>query len=106
MSSPWSPLGGDKFASQLLAPIKPEIFYELVEEGWPIDLLMRVLIERIGTRRGHRAGLPPQPRSSRRAIPRGQVGVESAAAAVWRPPTASAWKVMVNDPLRKRGRAF
>jgi hypothetical protein len=41
------PLGGDKFAAQLLAPIKPEIFYELYEEGWPVDLLMRVLIERI-----------------------------------------------------------
>ncbi len=41
------PLGGDKFAQQLLAPIKPGIFYELFEEGWPIDLLMRVLIERI-----------------------------------------------------------
>jgi hypothetical protein len=41
------PLGGDKFAAQLLAPIKPEIFYELFEEGWPVDLLMRVLIERI-----------------------------------------------------------
>jgi len=41
------PLGGDKFATQLLAPIKPAVFYELFEEGWPIDLLMRVLIERI-----------------------------------------------------------
>jgi hypothetical protein len=41
------PLGGDKFATQLLAPIKPEIFYELFEEGWPVDLLMRVLIERM-----------------------------------------------------------
>lgn len=41
------PLGGDKFAAQLLAPIKPEIFYELFEEGWPADLLMRVLIERM-----------------------------------------------------------
>jgi hypothetical protein len=41
------PLGGDKFATQLLAPIKPQIFYELFEEGWPVDLLMRVLIERI-----------------------------------------------------------
>jgi hypothetical protein len=41
------PLGGDKFAAQLLAPIKPQIFYELFEEGWPIDLLMRVLIQRI-----------------------------------------------------------
>ena len=41
------PLGGDKYAQQLLTPIKPAIFYELYEEGWPIDLLMRVLIERI-----------------------------------------------------------
>jgi hypothetical protein len=41
------PLGGDKFAQELLAPIKPDIFYELFEEGWPADLLMRVLIERI-----------------------------------------------------------
>lgn len=41
------PLAGDKFAQQMLAPIKPQVFYELFEEGWPLDLLMRVLIERI-----------------------------------------------------------
>jgi hypothetical protein len=41
------PLAGDKYAQQMLAPIKPEIFYELFNEGWPLDLLMRVLIERI-----------------------------------------------------------
>lgn len=41
------PLAGDKFAQQLLQPIKPEVFYDLYEEGWPVDLLMRVLIERI-----------------------------------------------------------
>ncbi len=41
------PLAGDKFAQQLLQPIKPEVFYDLYEEGWPIDLLMRVLIEKI-----------------------------------------------------------
>lgn len=41
------PLGGDKFANQLVSPIKPEIFYALYEEGWPVDQLMRILIERI-----------------------------------------------------------
>jgi hypothetical protein len=41
------PLAGDKFAQQLLQPIKPEVFFDLYEEGWPIDLLMRVLIEKI-----------------------------------------------------------
>jgi hypothetical protein len=41
------PLAGDKFANQLLSPIKPEIFNALYEEGWPVDELMRILIERI-----------------------------------------------------------
>jgi hypothetical protein len=41
------PLAGDKFALQMLAPIKPEIFNQLFDEGWPLDMLMRVLIERI-----------------------------------------------------------
>ena len=41
------PLAGDKFAQQLLQPMRPVVFYNLFEEGWPIDLLMRTLIEKI-----------------------------------------------------------
>jgi hypothetical protein len=41
------PLSGDNYAKQLLTPISSAVFTELFEEGWPIDLLMRTLIERI-----------------------------------------------------------
>jgi hypothetical protein len=41
------PLAGDKFAQQLLAPIKADVFYELYDQGWPLDELMRVLIDRV-----------------------------------------------------------
>lgn len=41
------PLAGSNFAQQLLTPIRPEVFYELYEQGWPVDQLMRLLIQRI-----------------------------------------------------------
>jgi hypothetical protein len=41
------PLSGDNYAKQLLTPISSAVFMELFEEGWPIDLLMRTLIERV-----------------------------------------------------------
>jgi len=71
------PLGGDKFAQQLLAPIKPEIFYELYEEGWPIDLLMRVLIQRIELVKNPDAAIGPG--------------------------TTESLEVMINDPLASEG---
>jgi len=41
------PLAGDKFATQLLTPISPLIFEQNFEQGWPVDQLMRILVERI-----------------------------------------------------------
>ncbi len=41
------PLAGDKFATQLLTPIKPLIFEQYFDQGWPADQLMRLLVERI-----------------------------------------------------------
>ncbi|HRJ09176.1 MAG TPA: hypothetical protein PK490_18190 [Prosthecobacter sp.] len=41
------PLTGKEFADRMMAPISPRVFFTLFEEGWPVDLLMRLLIERI-----------------------------------------------------------
>ncbi len=41
------PLGGGDFASQIVKPIPPEVFMVLYREGWRVDQLMRVLVERI-----------------------------------------------------------
>ena len=41
------PLAGANFATQMLQPIKPTVFYELYQEGLPVDELMRVLIQRV-----------------------------------------------------------
>ena len=41
------PLSGSSFAQELLTPISSDVFTELFQEGWPVDLLMRALIERL-----------------------------------------------------------
>jgi hypothetical protein len=41
------PLAGNMFAKQLLQPISPTIFEQNFEQGWPVDQLMRILVERI-----------------------------------------------------------
>jgi hypothetical protein len=41
------PLSGSNFAQELLTPVSADVFTELYEEGWPVDLLMRTLIERL-----------------------------------------------------------
>lgn len=41
------PMNSEQTARQLLEPIPPEVFYTLFQQGWPIDQLMRVLVERV-----------------------------------------------------------
>jgi hypothetical protein len=43
------PLNNDAVAKQVLQPIVPEVFYTLYQQGYPIDQLMRVMIERVET---------------------------------------------------------
>jgi hypothetical protein len=43
------PLNNDAVAKQILQPIGPEVFYTLYQQGYPIDQLMRVMIERVET---------------------------------------------------------
>jgi len=40
------PLNNSDVSQQLLQPISPKIFYTLYEQGFPVDMLMRVLVER------------------------------------------------------------
>ncbi|HXE42063.1 MAG TPA: hypothetical protein VN516_03475, partial [Candidatus Baltobacteraceae bacterium] len=43
------PLNNDAVSKQVLQPILPEVFYTLYQQGYPIDQLMRVMIERVET---------------------------------------------------------
>ena len=50
------PINSDEAARQLLAPIPIEVFNTLYQQGWPVDQLMRVLVERIEVDMGDNAG--------------------------------------------------
>lgn len=41
------PLNNEAIAAQLLKPIPADVFYTLYQQGYPVDQLLRVLIERI-----------------------------------------------------------
>jgi hypothetical protein len=43
------PINSDTAAKQVLEPISPEVFLQLYQQGYPIDQLMRIMIERIET---------------------------------------------------------
>jgi hypothetical protein len=43
------PLNNEQLAQQVLAPTKTNVFFTLYEQGVPVDLLMRVLVEEIQT---------------------------------------------------------
>jgi len=44
------PLNGDQVAREFLTQISPEIFEHFCQQGWPIDQLLRVLVDRIEIR--------------------------------------------------------
>jgi len=44
------PLNNEAVAKQVLDPVLPEVFFTLYNQGYPIDQLMRVMIERVETR--------------------------------------------------------
>jgi hypothetical protein len=44
------PLNGDSAAKEFLTQIQPEIFEHFCQQGWPIDQLLRVLVDRIEMR--------------------------------------------------------
>jgi hypothetical protein len=41
------PINSEEAARQLLAPVPVDVFNTLYQQGWPVDQLMRVLVERI-----------------------------------------------------------
>ena len=43
------PLNDSEVAQQVLKPIPTDVFYTLYQQGYPIDLLLRIMIERIET---------------------------------------------------------
>jgi hypothetical protein len=43
------PLNNEQVSEQILKPALPEIFFTLYQQGYPIDQLMRVMIERVET---------------------------------------------------------
>lgn len=52
----YSPLQGDKFTSQMLAPVSIETLYTLLNGGWRAGKIMRLLVEEI---RGYENGIFP-----------------------------------------------
>ena len=45
----WIPLNSEQVAKQVLVPMDPNIFYSLYQQGFPIDELLRVMVERVET---------------------------------------------------------
>ena len=45
----WIPLNQESVAKQVLQPMDPDVFYSLYQQGFPIDQLLRVMVERIET---------------------------------------------------------
>lgn len=44
------PINSEEASKQLLSPIPVEVFATLYEQGWPVDQLLRVMVERIEVR--------------------------------------------------------
>ncbi|MCE0523585.1 MAG: hypothetical protein LV480_11815 [Methylacidiphilales bacterium] len=40
------PVTDDKVAQQLLLPVQPDVIYTLFQQGWPVDQLLRLMVER------------------------------------------------------------
>jgi len=40
------PVTDDKVAQQLLLPVPPDVLYTLFQQGWPVDQLLRLMVER------------------------------------------------------------
>jgi hypothetical protein len=40
------PVTDEKVAQQLLQPVNPEVLYALFQQGWPVDQLMRLMVDR------------------------------------------------------------
>lgn len=40
------PVADDKVAQQLLLPVPPDVLYTLFQQGWPVDQLLRLMVER------------------------------------------------------------
>jgi hypothetical protein len=40
------PVADDKVAQQLLLPVPPDVIYTLFQQGWPVDQLLRLMVER------------------------------------------------------------
>jgi hypothetical protein len=45
----WIPLNQEAVAKEVLQPMDPDVFYSLYQQGFPIDQLLRVMVERIET---------------------------------------------------------
>jgi hypothetical protein len=43
------PINNETVAKQILSPVLPDVFFTLYQQGYPIDQLMRIMIERVET---------------------------------------------------------
>lgn len=60
----YTPLTGAHFLHVMLAPIPPPALFNLIESGWPVDLLFQIGVQTvngISNRKGGARGHPPDP---------------------------------------------
>lgn len=58
----YQPLMGDRFTRSLLQPIPPSAILQLVQSGWPVDLVFRIVVRSINGLRNTATGVDANPR--------------------------------------------
>jgi len=116
----YSPIMGDKFARSLMSPIPPPAILSLLQTGYPVDLVFRMLVHEIngiGNRYGGEARLRPADpefypllERMRKVQSAGGIGMrlkkvdkEEAALMVFRPKRDAATDSLVHDIRRTLG---
>jgi len=104
----YSPIMGDKFARSLMSPIPPPAILSLLQAGYPVNLVFRILVHEIngirnrfgGEARAHMADpeFYPLLEKMRKVQSEGSVGMRSARPWAWTPrPMSFVWS-MVRSP--------
>lgn len=63
------PVTDDKVAQLLLLPMQAKVFYSLFQQGWPVDQLLRVMVQRLEVRLPGRSGITTYPNDPGRCDP-------------------------------------
>ncbi len=61
----YQPLTGDRFMKSLLRPIPPASIFQMLQAGWPAELVLRTAVNSVNSLRNQRSGRPADPRFDR-----------------------------------------